>query len=188
MGLKAVFGLGNPGKRYKNTRHNVGFMVIDYYLTQEPKIKRARRVSIKANSMVYSSENLILVKPLTFTNRSGIAMKEIRQEFGLEMENCLVVYDDLDIDLGELKAKYEGGAGGHRGIQSIIETMGTNKIPRLKVGIGNKKVEGPDLVDFVLDEFTHQEKKILLAICKRALEAIQYFQNSGIFCVMNRIN
>lgn len=188
MGLKAVFGLGNPGKRYKNTRHNVGFMVIDHYLTQKPEVKRARRVSTKANSMVYRSEDLILVKPLTFMNRSGIAMKEICQEFGLEMENCLVVYDDLDIDLGELKAKYEGGAGGHRGMQSIIETMGTNKIPRLKVGIGNKKLSGPDLVDFVLDEFTPKEKKILHLIYKRVLQAIQYFQNSGIFCVMNRIN
>jgi PTH1 family peptidyl-tRNA hydrolase len=187
MVLKATFGLGNPGSKYKKTRHNVGFMIIDHYLAQLPKRKKAHRISTKVNSEIYRSENLLLVKPMTFMNRSGTAVKEVCHEFGLDLEDCLVIYDDLDIELGRLKAKFKGGAGGHKGMQSIIATMETDKVPRLKVGIGDNINLDTCLAAYVLEEFTEEENKVLMPILDKACEAIELFRNSGISFIMNRV-
>ncbi len=188
MVLKAVFGLGNPGQRYKNTRHNVGFMVIDRFLAQVSKTEAAPRVSVEITSEIYKSGSLLLIKPMVFINLSGTVVKAICQYFDLALKDCLVIYDDLDIEVGQLKAKYIGGAGGHRGMQSIINTTGTDKVPRLKIGIGDNIDSEVDRATYVLSKFTDQERKLLDPILDKAGEAIQLFRDSGIAHLMNKFN
>lgn len=188
MCLKAVFGLGNPGEKYKNTRHNVGFMVIERFLAQVSKREATSRVWVEFDSQIYKSGNLLLIKPMVFINLSGAAVEAVCQHFNLNLKNCLIIYDDLDIELGELKAKYIGGAGGHRGMQSIINTMGTDKIPRLKIGTGDNIDSEVDITTYVLSEFTEQERKRLDPILDQACEAIELFRDSEITDLMNKLN
>lgn len=188
MVIKAVFGLGNPGKNYKNTRHNAGFMTIDRYLSQVSKRKAAPKVSVEINSEIYRSGSLLLIKPLVFINLSGTVVKDICQRFDLDLKNCLVVYDDLDIELGKLKAKYIGGAGGHKGMQSIINAMGTDKVPRLKIGIGDNISSDVDITTYVLSKFTKQESKLIDPILDQACEVIELFRRSEITQLMNKFN
>jgi PTH1 family peptidyl-tRNA hydrolase len=179
--MKACFGLGNPGKRYKKTRHNFGYRVVDYYLSKAEGI-REKKMNY---SQVYQRKDLLLVKPLTYMNLSGLAVFEVYKEFNLFKRDCLIIYDDFSIPFGEIKAKAGGGAGGHKGMASVIEHLGED-IPRLKLGIGNRW-QG-DLTEYVLKEFTLQEEEVVKAVCERAALAIECFYKKDIDAVMNLIN
>jgi PTH1 family peptidyl-tRNA hydrolase len=193
--LIAVFGLGNPEERYQGTRHNLGCIVIDRYLKRlRGKLLRGllarmrlrpRRVD---HALVYrAKEDLLLVKPLTYMNKSGLAVREIIERFKLKPEDCLIVYDDFDIPLGRLRARAKGGPGNHKGLKSIIEELGSEEIPRLRIGIGKEGFCG-DLTDYVLGRLTPEELEVLEGVLERAVAAIDLFYEKGIEKMMQEIN
>ncbi len=197
--MKAIFGLGNPGPRYHWTRHNLGFLAIDRYLAglrpvgqgwfrrwwSEWTLFHARKVD---QALVYRPrEDLLLVKPLTYMNRSGLAVRELLARFPLEVSDCLVICDDVRLPLGRLRARARGGSGGHGGLASIIAELGTEEIPRLRIGIGREGLQG-DLVPYVLGRLTPGELARLEVVLARVAGAIDLFYERGILAVMNEVN
>ncbi|MCR4405253.1 MAG: aminoacyl-tRNA hydrolase [Candidatus Acetothermia bacterium] len=194
--MKAVFGLGNPGRQYRQTRHNLGFLAIDRYLERLraqasfPRLfgrlrLRGRRLD---RALVYRGKgDLLLVKPLTYMNHSGLAVKAIISRFGLRLEDSLVVCDDVALPWGRLRARAKGGAGGHGGLASIIAELGTEEFPRLRIGIGKEGLQG-DLAPYVLGRLTPEELARLEPVLARVARAIDLFHEGGIEPVMNEVN
>ena len=182
--MKAVFGLGNPGRAYALTRHNVGFEVIDLCR----KVYRLRRKGrIESSALVYSTGDLLLVKPMTFMNDSGAAVRCALSRHGVSPADALVVYDDLDLPLGRIKVLGAGGAGTHKGMTSILNALGTEEIPRLRIGIEVEERTETGR-DFVLDRFTPEEWACVLPALESAVDAIDLFRRADIDSVMTRFN
>ncbi len=169
--INLIVGLGNPGKKYENTRHNVGFMVVDEIVRR----LRLRGFKEEALSHVYRARiggrEVILAKPQTFMNNSGYAVINLLEENGLEPSQMLVVYDDLDLPFGMTRLRLEGSSGGHKGMESIIKAVKTEKFPRLRVGIGRPKGK-EEVVNYVLSPFSKKELEVLGAVIKKASECI----------------
>jgi len=182
--LKAVFGLGNPGPEYALSRHNVGFDVIDLYRKVHASRLKGRLMD---SALVYKGRDLFLVKPMTYMNASGEAVKAIIERFQIRREDALIIYDDLDIPLGKMKILAAGGPGSHKGMMSVISALGSEEIPRLRVGIGGE--ERPrDQVDYVLGRFTGTEWEKIYPVLERSVEAIDEFRTEDINTVMTRFN
>lgn len=184
--IKALIGLGNPGKEYKNTRHNVGFMVADLVAST---LKCGKKYKEKCFSHIIEcpDHDLLIVKPQTYMNNSGIAVKNLLDDYNLKPEEILVVYDDLDLPLGTIRLKKKGSSGGHRGVKSIIENIKTEDFPRLKIGIGrpaNKK----DVVNYVLSPFSKEEKFILEKVLSSATDCIINVLKYGIDKAIGQCN
>lgn len=180
--MKIIVGLGNPGKAYVNTRHNTGFMILDR-ISGEKKYKF--RKSIKFKSLISrgdlnsgQAEGAWLIKPLTFMNRSGYAVKKIVDTYKVPKDNILVVYDDLDLSLGRIKFAGRGSSAGHKGMDSIIDLLGTDEIPRLKVGISRPPDE--NAVDYVLSEFFPEEKGVFNQVVNIAVQACADWEVKGL--------
>jgi len=182
--LKAVFGLGNPGLKYALTRHNVGFQVIDLYRKVHLLKEKGR---ITCSCLTYRTEDLFLVKPMTYMNASGEAVKAVLESYKIPVDNALVVYDDLDFPLGRMRVLPGGGAGTHKGMLSILSAVGSEEIPRLRVGIDAEHRE-QDAVSYVLDRFTPREWEKLFPVLKRAVDVIEAFRSSDINAVMTCFN
>jgi PTH1 family peptidyl-tRNA hydrolase len=197
--VKAIFGLGNPGPQYHWTRHNLGFLALDRYLAglgpagqgwlrrwwSKHFLLRGRKVD---QALVYRpKEDLLLVKPLTYMNRSGLAVRELLARFPLEVSDCLVICDDVRLPLGKLRARARGGHGGHGGLASIIAELGTEEFPRLRIGIGREGLQG-DLVPYVLGRLTPEELARLEPVLTRVAGAIDLFCEQGIERLMGEIN
>jgi len=182
--VKAVFGLGNPGRAYALTRHNVGFEVIDLYR----KVHRLRRKGrIESSALVYSTGDLLLVKPMTFMNDSGTAVRGVLSKHSVSPADALIVHDDLDLPLGRIKLLGAGGPGTHKGMSSVLSALETEEVPRLKIGIEiDERSEAG--VDFVLDRFSPGEWERVLPTLERAVEAIDLFRTADIDTVMTRFN
>lgn len=160
MNNKLIIGLGNPGKQYDKTRHNVGFMVVDYLASKSNIDFKSHK---KSNSEIAEYDNLILAKPQTFMNNSGNVVKKLIGYFNIANDDVLVVYDDVDIELGKVRYKTEGSSAGHKGMQSIIDNLGTNETKRIRIGVGNSGNQ--DTSDHVLGKFSDEEWfKIISAI------------------------
>lgn len=182
--MKAVFGLGNPGLEYALSRHNVGFDVIDLYRkVHAPRLKGR----LMDSALVYKGRDLFLVKPMTYMNASGEAVKAIIERFQIRREDALIIYDDLDIPLGEMKILASGGPGSHKGMISVISSIGSEEIPRMRIGIGYER-RPRDQVDYVLGEFTTDEWEKIYPVFERGVEAIEAFRTMDIHGVMNRFN
>jgi PTH1 family peptidyl-tRNA hydrolase len=182
--VKAVFGLGNPGRDYALTRHNVGFEVIDLYR----KVHRLRRKGrIESSALVYSTGDLLLVKPMTFMNESGTAVRGVLSKHTVSPADALIVHDDLDLPLGRIKLLGAGGPGTHKGMSSVLSALGTEEVPRLKIGIEIDE-RGEAGIDFVLDRFSPAEWERVLPALERAVEAIDLFRTADIHAVMTRFN
>ena len=182
--IKAVFGLGNPGLPYALTRHNIGFEVVDLYR----KVHRTRKKGrIEGSALVYSIDNLVLVKPMTYMNESGLAVRAVLEKHRIEPHDAMIVYDDLDLVLGRIRILAAGGAGSHKGMKSVIRVLGTEEIPRLRIGIetGARQESGRD---FVLDRFSKDEWNQVLPAVRNAVEAIDVFCDRGIDETMTRFN
>lgn len=185
--MKVIFGLGNPGSKYRNNRHNAGYMAADELI----KSKAASfKISLKFNASLgrvkIGEENVLLVKPRTFMNNSGVCVKKVMSNYKIIVNNVLVVYDDVDLPLGAVRFKEKGSSAGHRGLSSIIEVLGEDKINRLRIGIGRK--ENMDLRDYVLSDFSCEEKTVLNeAVSKAALACLDWV-NSGNEYVMRNYN
>ncbi len=178
-----VVGLGNPGPAYQITRHNVGFMVLD---------AMAKRLALKGweefcQALVLKSEKISLAKPQTFMNLSGQSVSCLARQWQLLPEEILVVHDDLDLPLGRIKIVRSGGSGGHRGVASVIEHLGSRDFPRVKVGIG-RPGPGKSVSDYVLSPFEEQELKVVAEIIEKAAEAIETIVESGLERAMNIFN
>lgn len=161
-----VFGIGNPGKKYKYTRHNIGFLAIDK-LSKFFKIKLSfKNTNIEYGYTKYKNYKIILAKPLLFVNNSGKPLFFLLKKFTLLPKQIIVIYDDLDLDLGKIRIREKGSAGGHKGLLSIIEELKTEEFPRIRIGINrpsnNEKIENFILTEFKKDEFTLLEKKLNL--------------------------
>ena len=183
----ALIGLGNPGKEYKSTRHNIGYMAIDE-IASECEIRISlRRLRSVIGEGEYDGGKLILCKPRTYMNLSGLAVKALLSRYRLKPANLLVVSDDFNLPLGTIRIKSRGSSGGHKGLASIINEIGTEEFPRLRIGIGPVP-ENTDPMNFVLGEFTSQESGSLRHILEDAKEALLLCFKNGIEGAMNRYN
>ncbi len=175
-----VVGLGNPGPRYNQTRHNIGFDVIDYIDQNSRYSSGCKRHlhSALVGKCVVEGSVFFLVKPQTFMNNSGMAVADVMQYYRKKPSNLIVIHDDITLDSGKFKVKFGGSAGGHNGIKSIIEHIKTNDFTRIKVGIG-KKPEGWDLADHVLSKIPNDEYKLMQSRFKHICDAVAAVANYG---------
>lgn len=182
----AVVGLGNPGRVYAETRHNVGFVFINK-LARDWKVKLKKKYGAKIADVEREGEEVILAQPQTYMNHSGLAVRQILEAKGLAPEKLVVVYDDLDIPLGEIRIRKAGGPGTHKGMSSIVEEMKTTKFPRIRVGIGPLSFD-QDATKFVLSPFSKTEKEFLERSLIKAQEALRMILAGEIEEAMNRYN
>ena len=185
--MKLIVGLGNPGRRYAGTRHNIGFDILDLLARRHGVAWEAGPRGIEALIARWRSADVVLAKPLTFMNLSGAAVVALLQFYKIDPVDLLVVVDDVNIDLGRLRARPEGSAGGHNGLKSIIGSLGSQAYARLRVGVGRGDGRR-DLADHVLAAFDAEERAIVAETVDRSADAVELFVAEGIGPVMNRYN
>ena len=182
-----ITGLGNPGREYKNTRHNIGFLQVDALAATLGT--RFSRVESKAlvTKASYQGRRLILAKPQTYMNLSGQAVAALVRFYKIPLENILIVYDEVDLPFGILRLRPKGGSAGHKGIRSILERLGTQEIPRVRIGV-DRPPGRMDAAAYVLQDFTRAEHDELPQILQIGVEAIQTFLAEGLEAAMTRYN
>ncbi|HEX4666816.1 MAG TPA: aminoacyl-tRNA hydrolase [Chthoniobacterales bacterium] len=180
--IRLVAGLGNPGREYQRTRHNVGFMVLDR-LAADAQLPWEYAEKWKAG---WAKSDVILVKPATYMNRSGEALAAIANFYKIAAEEILVVLDDFALPLGRLRLRTQGSAGGHNGLESILEHFGTDAVPRLRIGIGSAPTQGA--TDYVLSRFFEEEQPLLNSALRRAADAVKCAIDKGLIAAMNLFN
>lgn len=182
-----MVGLGNPGERYRRTRHNVGFMVVDALATRWGVGKGRVEEEVWLASAERGGRSLLLVKPLTFMNRSGAAVERVLSSCGLPAEDMVVVLDDAALPLGQIRVRPRGSHGGHNGLRSLLEVLGTDEFTRVRVGI--RKGEAPaDLADYVLSEFPQEDVLVVQEMVGTAADAVECLLGEGTEAAMNRFN
>ena len=183
--MKIIVGLGNPGTHFKKSRHNIGFLVLDQLAKTHHIPFSTKRFHAFYGMGSIQSQKVILFKPMTFMNRSGEAVKKAIHFFQMGLENLIVIHDDLDLPFGRLRFKMRGGDGGHLGIRSTTESLGTNTFLRLRVGIG-RPPEGMESADYVLSSFDTSEQLLLNTTLNQAAEALKVVILEGVQTAMNR--
>jgi PTH1 family peptidyl-tRNA hydrolase len=192
--MKLIVGLGNPGPDYETTRHNVGFWVIDAFSARHnvPLLEKRAKSRMGRGSWVVSSPSdtkkidFLLVQPQTFMNRSGIAVRQLLSEFKIDLADLIVIQDDLDMDCGRTRIRTKGSAGGHRGIASVIELIGSDQFVRLKIGIGRSSYQ--EVTDYVLTPFSKAEKPAILDGVERSVTVLPLLLEGKLTEAMNRYN
>ncbi len=185
--MKLIIGLGNPGPRYVFTRHNVGFLYVDR-IVERFRFKKEKITKLyEAFSGEFEGEKVILAKPMTFMNLSGIAVNDLLISNGLNTEDLLIVYDDVWLSLGKLRIRKKGSAGGHNGLKSIIKNINTEVFERIRIGVGPLE-NGEDLIEYVLGEFSDNELKIIWKIIDKSVDATVDMFKQNIDAVMNNYN
>ncbi|MCZ0755784.1 aminoacyl-tRNA hydrolase [Anoxybacillus sp. J5B_2022] len=185
--MKLFVGLGNPGKEYEETRHNVGFMVIDELVKRwNLSYSQAKFNGVFASHLI-SGEKVILCKPLTYMNLSGECVRPLIDYFKIDLEDVVVIYDDLDLPVGKIRLRTKGSAGGHNGIKSLIHHLGTEQFKRIRVGIGRPQ-NGQKITDYVLGRFQAEEASEIKQAIDRAADACEKFVTQSFLQVMNEFN
>jgi len=187
--MKIIVGLGNPGKKFEKTRHNLGFMVLDKFSRKNkfPKFKMEKEFLAEISEKKIGKEKIILVKPQTFMNSSGKSVKLLTRTFNFEPKNLFVIHDDLDIPFGKIKISFGRGSAGHKGVQSIIDELGAKDFVRFRIGIGKKEV-GIRKKEFVLEKFSKKEEKILKKVIELIYQAIEMAIREGVERAMSEFN
>ncbi len=183
--MKAIVGLGNPGKQYAETRHNIGFMVIDRLARLHAAPAPKSRFKSLVTEITIGTEKVVLLQPQTFMNLSGDAVRLMGSWYKLYADEILIVLDDLDLPFGTLRLRERGSAGGHNGLSSVIQQLGTNEIPRLRIGIGRGKSPA---VAQVLSRFAPDEQAALQAVIEDGADACTIWVREGAITAMNKIN
>ncbi len=174
-----IVGLGNPGKQYDNTRHNVGFAALDLLAqSMGVTINRSKFQALTATGTL-AGKSVLLMKPQTFMNLSGRSVAEAAGFYKVPVERILVIFDDISLDVGRLRLRLDGSPGGHNGIKSIIGMMMSHRFPRVKIGVGAKPHPDYDLADWVLSKFDQGEKKALEPALERSVQAVEIFLRDG---------
>lgn len=183
--IKVIVGLGNPGRDYAATRHNVGFMVVDEVAKRLSAGDSRSRFRAEVREAFAGGDKTVLVKPQTYMNLSGVSVRETTRWYKTPGENVLVVADDIDLPFGTLRLRAAGGSGGHNGLKSIFEELGSQDVPRLKIGVGRGSGNASRQV---LTRFTPEESRMLPEIVAAAADCVQNWQRNGIIEAMNRCN
>ncbi|WP_188207362.1 aminoacyl-tRNA hydrolase [Alkalibacillus aidingensis] len=185
--MKCIVGLGNPGLKYKKTRHNIGFHVVDHIASKNGwKFKKDK---FEAHYAIehWNGEKVILLKPQTYMNLSGKSVRQVVDYFELDLEDVLVIYDDLDLPTGRIRLRQKGGHGGHNGIRNIIDQVGSKEFNRLRFGIGRPETDSP-VVDYVLGKFSKQELKEVTPSIDLSAQACEEWCKKPFLQVMNDFN
>ena len=189
--MKVVLGLGNDGPEYRWTRHNVGFMVADAIALRSEAAFAARgdlgRLTWTAESE-WGGQRVVLAKPRTLMNRSGQAAAALRRKYGVEPGDFIVVYDDADLAFGRVRVRPEGGAGGHNGVRSLIETFGLGAFPRVKLGVLGEGRHSRDLADYVLGPFHPDERPVVATMVDRGADAVEAVLRDGVEAAQRAFN
>ena len=186
--MKIIIGLGNPGAEYHASRHNLGFDILDA-LAKEAQVKFRRSWRQKSHIATIKTElgPILLAKPQTFMNNSGLAVKALIKKHRVPVSDLLIVFDDLDLDCGDIRIRQQGSSGGHNGLNSIEAHLGTQKFARLRVGIGPRP-SGDELVDYVLGSWDENQRKPLEESIKESMDAIHYYASHRIEECMSQFN
>ena len=183
-----IVGLGNPGREYEKTRHNAGFRALDILADQlGTKVDKLKYQGLYAQ-VNYEGKKLFQLKPQTYMNLSGRSVLQLSAYFNIPPQRIIVLFDDISLEPGRLRVRANGSAGGHNGIKSIIQELGSQEFPRIKVGVGAKEHEGQDLADWVLSSFSAKEEKLLAVSLKYAAEAALHIMDKGVPDASNRYN
>lgn len=197
--MKLIAGLGNPGKKYQNNRHNLGFMVVDSFLVS---VGLSWRYNPDWMGFYAKSDDYVLFKPSTFMNKSGQAILAVSHFYKIKNNETLIVYDDLDLPFGKIRLSFDGLPAGHHGVESVIEGLGSMDFGRLRMGIGSPRSrfgeaghpvddsgsKSKDVTSYVLEDFTEKEKAACKKLFEKAEEAIKSYINEGLEATMNRFN
>lgn len=187
--MRVLVGLGNPGSKYSDTRHNVGFMTIDHLGGIFAKKVKKKGFMALYEEFIIGGEKIILFKPQTYMNDSGNAVGSIMGYYHLNPSDFFIIYDDLDLPFGRIRIREKGGSGGHNGMKSIIAALGTEDFPRLRIGIGGGgKGDGNAVINHVLSGFNSIESKHLDKIINLAVDASETYIRDGLMAAMNRFN
>ena len=181
--MNILVGLGNPGKKYSDTKHNFGYWIIDKYAQKN----NFEFMSGKGDYLIAKKEETACIKPTTFMNNSGLAILDAKQFFKVKIDNIFIIYDDIDLPLGLLRFKKKGSAGGHKGIESIIYHLQSDEFNRLRVGIATNENMKPS-EKFVLSPFLDRDKKLINESIEKACDGISFFLSHGITKTMNKYN
>jgi PTH1 family peptidyl-tRNA hydrolase len=186
--LKLIIGLGNPSNKYEYTRHNVGFDVIDLF---RHELRLGKTFRKEHHSLVIEgqleSNRLLLAKPQTFMNSSGVAVQALVLDYEIALEDIIVIYDDLNLEFGILRVRRSGSAGGHKGVKSIIESLGNQSFPRIRIGIGQPS-QDTEVIDYVLSRFSSKEREEIEKAEQSAVEALKIMILEGVEPAMNKFN
>ncbi len=192
--MKLIVGLGNPGRDYVNNRHNVGFKCLDAFAREHGIAIKQHEARSRTGTGEVDGVKVILAKPQTFMNNSGIAVAALMRQYKLSTEDIIVIYDDLDLPLGKIRIRAKGSSGGHKGMQSIIDHIGRQDFARIRVGIAPAQSEEDssapevDAVEHVLSDFTPEEKAVMKEVYPAVAAAIHCLLTEGIAAAMNKYN
>ena len=191
--MKLIVGLGNPGRGYANNRHNVGFVCLNHFArTQDIRFDKKQGQARIGVGKVAGNE-LVVARPQTYMNQCGQSVSRLVRKFKVSLDNLLVIHDDLDLPLGKIRIRQGGSSAGHKGIDSIITELGSQDFLRLRVGIGrpiedSAKLSEDDIIDYVLSDFTPEEKEAIIRVIPRVSEAILCLLTEGLTAAMNKYN
>ncbi|AQP53959.1 aminoacyl-tRNA hydrolase [Vagococcus penaei] len=186
--MKLIVGLGNPGAKYRGTKHNVGFITLDELAYREKIEFNKTQFEADTAEFFYKGEKIILAKPLTYMNESGRSIRPLMTYYNIPVEDVVVVYDDLDLSIGRIRLRQKGSAGGHNGIKSLISHFGTQEFNRIKVGI-DRPSRSEEVVSYVLSTFPKETHEEMLAAVNLAVDAIQFWLDGQTFVdTMNQFN
>lgn len=186
--MKCIIGLGNPGNKYEGTRHNIGFDIIDYIAKGTNVTLDSNKFKAQFGKGTYQGEQFLLVKPQTFMNLSGEAIRPIIDYYKIDLSDCIVLYDDLDIDVGTIRLRQTGSAGGHNGIKSTIQHLGTKEFQRIRIGVGRPQNNIP-IVKYVLQRFSEDEQPTMNKVIQHSSDAcLSFIEGMKFSDVMSRYN
>lgn len=191
--MKLIAGLGNPGKEYEQTRHNVGFLCLDALRNELgfPEFQLQKKFSSLTSEGEFNNEKILLIKPRTFMNLSGKAIQSLVNFYHVEANDLWVIYDDVDLPLGDIRIRPGGSAGSHNGMKSIVSSLSFNNFPRIRIGIESRGESAPQLQDtssFVLNKFAKEETPLVKKAVKQAFRALLFALKHGVKSSMNKFN